>query len=380
MDQMALLQQNAAARNVLLNNGVDMTQSIFSTTVSSNIAGTVLNIPLQNVGFVKRLYVRLKITLAQTAAETFTRSGFGPANFLSQVILTDLNNQTRINTTGWHLHYLATARRKFAFGAAYTNDSPTSVGSNYNVIAAPSPITTAQDIYMVYEIPVSYSDFDLRGGMWMNVVNSTATLQLTINPNFVVASGASNVLACYRSSTSSLGTLSNCQVEVFQNYIDQVPADAKTGMPILPLVDMSTAYLLNNTNKSGLSTNQDQAIPYANFRQFMSTTVIFDQNGTLNAGGDVAYFALQSANYTNIWKYPVQIEKLLERNIISDDMPVGMYYFDHRNRPVNTIQYGNMQLIVNPSNVSSAQSQFLIGFEALALINQVTNAGSLYQN
>jgi hypothetical protein len=36
-----------------------------------------------------------------------------------------------------------------------------------------------------------------------------------------------------------------------------------------------------------------------------------------------------------------------------------------------------MQLVVNPSSVVGAGSQFLVGFEMLSLINQVANAGSL---
>jgi hypothetical protein len=81
-------------------------------------------------------------------------------------------------------------------------------------------------------------------------------------------------------------------------------------------------------------------------------------------------------------KYDPFMSSLLTREIISDDMPAvnGMttYYFDHRAKPISTINYGNMQLIFNPANVQGATTQMLTGFEALAFINQVTNAGSLY--
>jgi hypothetical protein len=68
----------------------------------------------------------------------------------------------------------------------------------------------------------------------------------------------------------------------------------------------------------------------------------------------------------------------LSRLILGDDFPLGMYYFDFRNKPVSTIQYGNMQLLVNPSTVTDNQSNLLVGFESLALINMITQAGSLY--
>jgi hypothetical protein len=71
---------------------------------------------------------------------------------------------------------------------------------------------------------------------------------------------------------------------------------------------------------------------------------------------------------------------LMSRLRLQDDFPTGMYYFDHRNKPINTVQYGNMQLIVNLANVGGSGSQFLMGYESLALVNQITNAGSLYGN
>jgi hypothetical protein len=37
-----------------------------------------------------------------------------------------------------------------------------------------------------------------------------------------------------------------------------------------------------------------------------------------------------------------------------------------------------MQLIANPSTVTDSQTAFLVGFESLALINMITQAGSLY--
>jgi hypothetical protein len=177
--------------------------------------------------------------------------------------------------------------------------------------------------------------------------------------------------------------LTSFNIEIYQNFLDQLPI-AQQGGPILPLLDLSTAYLLNNTAVSGVVANQDNPIPYANFRDFMSTTVIFDDPsvGPLapgNPGGmNINYWSLQSANYTNIFKVAPGTNQLLSRLVIGDDFPWPMSYFDFRNKPVSTIQYGNMQLIVNPQVVTDSQTAFLVGFESLALINMITQAGSLY--
>lgn len=374
----AALQANMGARMAVLRNGLNMTQQVFIQTYTANIPGSVLNIPLRNVGLVKRFWVKVDATVQRSAAETQTRTAFGPANLISNLILTDLSNQQRINTTGWHLHILASAKRARAFGAALTNDQPLSIGSNYAVMSAPSSFTTgAQTMRFFYEVPVTYSDDDLRGGVYASTVNATWQMQITINPSFFVSSTADPINAGYKSSTTDLGTFTSLVVTIYQNYIDQLPQGPKG--PVLPLIDLSTAYLINNTVKSAIVANSDNPIPYANFREFQSTVAIYDQNGTLNAGTDVNTWALESANYTNIWKMDPFLASLLTRNVLGDDFPSGTYYFDHRRQPINTVQYGNMQLVLNPSS-AAASSQILLGYESLAIINQITQAGSLYGN
>ncbi len=375
-----LAAMNFQARQLLLANGLNMWQQINVQTFNVNVPGTVINVPLRNVGFVKKLYVEILMTVQRSAAATDTqnRTALGPANILSNIILTDLSNNQRINTAGWHMHLLATARRGKAFGAAYTNDSPVDIGSNYDVMVAPTSFGAGvQTIRMFYEIPIAYSDTDLRGGIYASTVNATFQLQMTVNPNFFVASTGNPVQAVYQSNNAELGRVVEMTVRTYQNYLDQVPM-GQNG-PILPIQDLSQAYLINNTAVQALAVAQDNVIPYANFRDFLSTFFIFDQGGTLNPGTDVNYWALRSANYTNIFNLDPFIATLLGgRNLISDDYPAGVYYFDFRQKPINTIQYGNMEMVLNPSAVAGATSQLLVGYEAMAIINQVTQAGSLY--
>jgi len=374
---------NMAARNAVLGSAIKMTQQIFTTTLTGTAAGQVINVQPRNVGLITGFIIKVTANVAQSAAETQTLTTLGLANIFSNVTFTDLSNQQRINTTGWHLHLLASARRQSVFGAAFTTDSPNAgtqttpanFGSNWRVIYAAATLTTVVPISMYYEIPLAYSDFDLRGAIYASVVSATMNLQLTVNPNFGVGTGADATNAVYISSTAALPLVTSVVITVYQQYLDQLPM-GKNGV-ILPILDLSTAYLLNNTTVTGLVANQDLPIPYANFRNFMSTIAIYDNAGVLNVGSDLAYFALQSANYTNIFKYDPQTAALFTREIMLDDMPKGVYYFDHRRRPISTVQYGNMSLVVNPSAVTAGAS-VLLGYEALALINMVTQAGSLY--
>ena len=384
-------QANLAARSLIVQNSVDALQQIFTTTISNYTPGVAypVNVPVRNVGLIKRFFVEILANVQQGAAETQTKTTLSGANILSQIVLTDLNNQTRIQTTGWHLHYLATVRRQLAFGAAFTNSDPSAIGNNWGTSGAattsclqfiPSPVTAAANLRWFYEVPVSYSDTDLSGAIWANVLNATMNLQLVINPNFYVSSTADPVQAVYQSSSAQLGKINSITITVYQNYLDQLPVNPQTGAVILPSLDLEYVYLLNNTNAVGLAAGADQALPYANWRNFLSTFVIYDNAGVINTGSDVNYIAMQSANFTNIFKIDPFMLSLLTRTKINDDLPAGMYYIDTRSKPINTQQYGNMQLLFNPSAVTGGTSQLLIGYESLALQGVMNNAGSIFQS
>lgn len=380
MAQPDLNQMNAYARNAIIGMCPTVIQKIASITQAQYpfTAGqaSVINIPLQNVGLIKRLWVRVVANVQQGAAETQNIQTFGPANFLSQILLTDLNNLVRVNTTGWHLAMVNSARRQFALGAAITSDSPLGFGANYNLVKAPAAVTGAANMYMCYEIPLAYSETDLRGAIFANVVNATMNLQMTLNPNMFVASTADGVQAVYKSTTAQLGKVNSYTLDVYQEYYDQIPRN-QDGSYVLPLIDLATQYNLLNTSQTGLAVGADQSLPYANFRSYMSTVVVFDNGGTLNAGTDINYFSLVTANAMTLFKLdPFMVQLLNGRNKINDDWPLGTYYFDHRTRPLSTLTYGNMQLNMNPSTVN-ANALVLAGYEYFSLQNQLANAGSI---
>jgi hypothetical protein len=78
-----------------------------------------------------------------------------------------------------------------------------------------------------------------------------------------------------------------------------------------------------------------------------------------------------------LFRYDPQIAALMMRSEIMSDAPKGVYSFSHRRRPLETVQYGNMQLIVNPTGTVNSGAQFWLGYESFILRNQVTLAGSI---
>ena len=113
-NQMSPQQQNAMVRQLILRGGVlgnqyfppavDMWQQLNPILPASVGPGSVITIQLRNVGLVKRLVLELSatITAGATSAQTLTKLGL--ANLISNITFIDLGNNTRINSTGWHLN------------------------------------------------------------------------------------------------------------------------------------------------------------------------------------------------------------------------------------------------------------------------------------
>lgn len=371
-------QQNYAARAAILTTGVERLQQIYST--ATNPANqTIVNIVPQNVGLVRGFLVKVQGTIANTntgaSGVTLARTNFGAANVLKNIGFTDTNNQVRHQTQGWHLNLVNSAKQPMVWGGAYAPNVPVGYGSNYDVqtgAATLSVATGTTPVQFYYYVPLSYSKSDLRGAMWAGVVNAVAQLQLEINPTPVVAAGDAG-LAVYSGNTG--GWSGNVTITVWQDYIDQVPMD-NTGNPFLPQEDIATLYQLNNTTLSSMVAGQDFGVPFANFRNFLSTSLVYDNAGVYNAGTDINYFALQTANSSNIWKYGPEEASLLARSTFMADPPTGAYYFDTRARPISTQQFGNTQITVNPSAVTAGASIWA-GFEYFSQASQVVFAGSL---
>jgi P3 major capsid protein len=326
--------------------------------------------------------------LTNGSAVQINLSDFGPANLFSQIQFNDLNNNTRIQTTGWHINLLNTYKGRQPFGAALVRttgtDSPVNYGSNWSAENSAPPTIAAAGapaFTFWYYVPLAYSENDLRGSVYANVVNATMQLNLTPNPIPVVANGTDSTSAVYVANAAgsvALAVISSMTVTVYQQYLDQLPV-GNAGV-VLPILDLATIYEMKNTTVTAIVPAQDFPVQYANFRDFLSTVGIFVNTGATGArgvGNDINYWALQSANFTNIWKKEpglVQLEQ--SRQVIQDDPPPGVYYFSTREKPISTVQYGNMQLVLN-AITAGAGAYMLMGYEDFALVQTLSMAGSL---
>lgn len=421
---------NDQARRLLVRRAVTMTQEIYSNQVNPQQT-QILNIVPRNVGIIKRFLIEITglVTFQPAASQGGTNSHYvltqmGVANLISNVTFYDLQNNLRINTTGAHLYLLSSFKRKrlwFAnqryWAASGSGSGGPSAGNAFaasglpgemlnetllepwmvpsNTVGAGTPPTApvANGVQAYWEVPCSYSDIDLRGAIFANVVNTTMSLQITLQP-VVSTTGNDTFLSVMGPDGQATPTgqvlFTQANVSVYQEYLDQLPS-ASNGQLILPNIDLATVYNLTNTTLQGLVPNQDFPIPFVNFRDFFSVMIYF-WPGDLNmtnplvpagafqsanpSGYIINYWSLTTANFTNIYK----IDGLLARARMLDELrtqlPDFLYYFDSRYHPIWTTQYGNQQINCN-SNYAVPGNYLTVYWEMMALQNTLVGSASL---
>lgn len=372
-------QQNDINRAFILARAVPMFQNVFSQSFAP-ASQNVVNVPVRPVGLTLGFLVVVDGNLNNAGASVANRTYFGASNALTNVTFYDTNNYQRINTTGWHLAMLATAKNGFGFGGFYAPNLPYDIGGNWTVQSFNATVAAAgtQALRHMYWVPLAYSADDLRGALFTNVNNAQAQLQLTINatPGYVAGDRLNAITGGAGTTITWSGTVT---INVYQVYLDQLPqvqaSDGSMQYP-LPMLDLAHMYLLNYTTQTGMTAGNDFPTAYTNGRTFLSTFAVYDNAGVFNVGTDINYWALQAANLTQFFKYPPQVAALMMRQEIMADFPPGCYYFSHRRRPISTDQFGLVELVLNASAVT-AGAFIAFGYEQFGIANIVTRSQSL---
>lgn len=389
--QMTAQDLDRAQTMAVLGHAVEMQQEIFSESIDTSRQKSV-DVELSNVGLIKRLVVTVEGAIKNNhVANDATATQFGIQNVIENFTFKDLNNNERINTNGAHIANVNTVKRLWPFASALGASvfgapvaaSTARYGNNFPVIANPLSVAhggTSTAFRMVYEVPLSYSDDDLRGAIYGNVLEAKMKLRMRINQTPFVAPGTDDTFAIMKGGTCVFdGPL---QITVDQVFLDQLPiGDDGSGKRavILPVLSLSTVYELKESTLAKIVNGKDFPVSFANFRDFLSVFAIFNNSGDDNGHGigqDVDTWSLQSANFTRLWQLnPLEVARRT-RDIIGFDMPAGTYYFSFRRQPINTQAYGNMQLVLKALS-AGAGAYLNIWWEDFALVNTLTTAGSL---
>jgi len=391
--------QDGIATRAILSQAVDRIQLVASEQVFP-ASNPVLIIQPINVGLIKRFTIIVTGTITNTGTAQIDLTSFGLANIFGQggIQYTDLNNYLRVNTSGAHLTMLAQAKRRRAYASCVDDSEP---GTNpfslnfqskmLNVAPASWPVFVAPGFIAAgssgqftarFELPMSYTDDDLRGAVWANVLNAVQQITLTFNTQAVTSDPQDFNFSVYHSTAAGgSGSITSATVTVYQEYLDQLPKANTNGVvtTILPALSLSTVYELKSTLFTAITANQEFFIPYANQRSFISTFMSFNHDGTATGTAfsqDINYLALLAANASYIWKVEPLTIVAKSRDHMNSDLPLGTYYFPSRRRNIATLQFGNLQLVLN-ANTATPSGYANVMWEAFALQNTLQSGASL---
>lgn len=366
--QQATITNDRQLQAMLLQRAQTEVQSVYSNTLYPPTQPDV-NITPQAVGIMTRLWLICDCVFTNTSGtEIATLTEAGISALLSRVRFYDTNNLLRVDTDSQHLTLVSAAKRfhPYAGNADYNQVNGNNVSGLFNVkpaswgiLQAPATIAAGATatIRAVFEVPIAASVTDLRGALFVQTVNSTMNLYVEFNKAAFVDTGTNPALddtfSVYKGAP---GTFTSCQLTVYQEFLDQLPRDVKSGAYILPNQALSIAYMLNKSTTGGVVQAQDYPVPYINFRSYLSRFLIYNNSGQTGGrafGTDVNYIEEIAANFAPYFKYDALFAALKAREVYQNDLPAGYYYINHRHKPVYTTQNGNRQTIINPSTAGN---------------------------
>lgn len=360
--KMTPAQQNSYARELIYRNAKPIFQQVATKTFTNVSTGNnVMTVNPIQVGWLRRFVVVVTATISNTdTSHAASEIGFGADNLLSNITFNDFTGNPRHNASGRSFSFVKAAKYRNIPGAAYTSDSVSGYGSNIASNVAPQIAASGSvTVTRVFEIPIMVDlGKNMAGGLWLGTNNQSTTLNLTLNVAPIGLPTADPLNLVYRlasgGATISATPITSATITVFQDYWNNVPADG-TGRPILPQQDLSTAYMITETN-SGMTfaANQQSSWNFPTFSKLLGTYFIYDNNAALNAGTDITTLSLVVSNYSIIKQYSPIVLDYITRDLFNSSWPSGSYGFVTRQHPLDIDQYPALQLQVTPSSATSA--------------------------
>ena len=343
----AVMQQNFAMRAALLQSAPRMRKNLGN--FSGGTVGSTTRIKLFNVGITTKIILDVIATF-DIATAVATPSPKAPFNLINRIKLTDFDGTDRVNCSGYQLWEVQSARNRAPYG--FNNGSQTSVLTSPLV---PTAIGNGATMRFQIEIPLAYSETDLRGALLTQTAVGEAWVNIDWNA-VLVSSG--NADAVYNGGGTTAITNGAFQVNVFQEYL--LPQNVGGNVPI-PALDLMTVYELAGALKSSdnIAVGQEKLFNYPNVRSVVGAYFNYVNNGVMNSAvTDIQKFRL-IANGNNVLREYLPTDKLFEQRrwMIEDaDLRVGSYFEMHRERPIETALYGNVQYGITPATASATAS------------------------
>lgn len=356
-------QNNAAMRSALLSTAPRMRKNITTALAQS---GQTSRIKLFNVGVLTKLQVLVQAAITIGVA-TAVPSAKAPYNLISRVKLTDFDGTDRINLSGFQLFMLNNVRGRTLFGyhntpavsQVWTNPVvPTAVGN--------ALISFFLDIPLAFDVDNSIVQLqDLRGA----ILTQTAVGEMYLSIDWINSYyGNGDVESLYSgagTTTVVANGANNISCTLWQEYLLPQAVGANGAIP-LPGIDLMTVYECNGNLRSSdnLSVNTEKLLNYPNVRSVIGIYMNYVQAGTMTQGK--LNLLRLIANGNNVLLEHTELSQLLyQRDYMYADMDTvpGAYFRSHREKPIETALFGNVQMGITPNTVG-AGAYVELGFES----------------
>ncbi len=353
-------QTNAQMRAALLATAPRQRKNLQTFTL--NGLGQTTRMKLFNVGVLTRLacLVTASLTIGGAIA---TPSAKAPYNFLTRVRLTDYDNTDRVNISGWHLYVVTCVRNRMAFG--WNNSGPifTAGGSTElsGIITNPNVPTAiaTNPLSYYFEVPVAYDPAaDLRGAILMQT--AVGEMYLSVDQNSSLVTNGNDDAVYNGAGATTVVLASPATMTVWQEYL--MPQAIGSIVP-LPQVDLLTVYELNGMTRSSdnLAQNQEKLVSYPNVRSVIGAYLTAVNNSLVV--NQLSQFRM-IVNGNNVMLDYNNTDKLIEqRNFLWGDVARGTYWFLHRDKPIETALYGNVQAGYTPGSAITGTAYLELTFE-----------------
>lgn len=354
---------NAQLRQALLASAPRMRKDLGSTVASA--MGTTTRVKLFNVGILTALQIAVTCPITIGTA-TATGSPKAPYNLINRLRVTDYDGTDRINMSGLQLFILNCIRSRIPYG--YNNEGPiTSGGSTINggIITNPSLPTAVGNgtIQFLLDIPLAYDpEMDLRGAILAQTAVGEMYLNVDWNASLYTNGNLEAVYNGAPTTTVVLNGVTGPSIQVWQEYL--LPQTVQGILPI-PAIDLQTVYEYagNLRSSDNLSVNAEKLINYPNVRSVIGAYFNYVNGVNSMLANDISKFRL-IANANNILRDDtLYSQQIRQRNYLEGDIGNGMYWFLHRNKPIETALFGNVQASIVPTTVN-ASAYVEIGFES----------------
>ena len=310
-------------------------------------AGSTTRVKLFNVGVLTklRLFVQVAVTIGVATAVASKKA---PYNMISRLRLSDFDNTDRVNASGFQLFVWNCVRARTYYGA--NNESAVAVFTNPSVPTA----VGAQTIAFFIEVPVAYDVDnpivqlqDLRGSILSQTAVGEMYLSIDWNQSLVSVAGDVDSVYSGAGTTTVVPNGTNyISCQVWQDFL--FPQNVGGQVP-LPFDDLQTVYEAAGFVKStdNIAVGQEKLLNYPNVRSVIGFYANYIQAGTLTQGAVGTLRVI--ANGNNIIQEDSELSQLFkQRLILNSDILPGVYFKSHRERPIETVLFGNVQLGMTP--------------------------------